>query len=86
MLGNALELCLDRWSDSPSGGTDPVGTTSTADASKNYCVGRGGSANTAFGSVNVSVRTKKMRGFSDSYVDNGGRLCIWIGDNDDGEL
>ena len=86
MLGNALELCLDRWSDSPSGGTDPVGTTSTADASKNYCVGRGGSANTGFGSVNDGARTQKMRSFSDSYVDNGGRLCIWIGDNDDGEL
>jgi len=86
MLGNALELCLDRWSDSPPGGIDPVGTTSTAATEKNYCVGRGGSANTAYGSVTDSARTKKMRGFTDTYVDNGGRLCIWIGDNDDGEL
>jgi formylglycine-generating enzyme required for sulfatase activity len=86
MLGNALELCLDRWSDSPSGGTDPVGTTSTADASKNYCVGRGGSANTGFGGVQVSARAKKLRAGDNSYVDNGGRLCIWLGDNDDGEL
>ena len=86
MLGNALELCLDRWSSSPSGGTDPVGTTSTDSTAKNYCVGRGGSANTGFGSVYVSARTQKMRGFADAYVDNGGRLCIWIGDNDDGEL
>ena len=86
MLGNALELCLDRWSNSPSGGTDPVGTTSTDSTAKNYCVGRGGSANTTFGGVNVGTRVQKMRSFSDSYVDNGGRLCIWIGDNDDGEL
>jgi formylglycine-generating enzyme required for sulfatase activity len=80
MIGNAWELCLDRWSEASDlpAGTDPLVANSSL-----YHVKRGASITCAEDWHKVTTRKSVYYGSSDDH-DIGFRVCIFLDRHEDG--